>query len=51
MQAAEDWGTYVCTHVYTVPSIRRAVEAGVRSIEHGHMTNEATLRLMAEKGA
>lgn len=37
VQAAEDYGTYVATHVYNVTGIRRAVEAGVRSIEqHDH---------------
>lgn len=49
VQAATDWGTYVCTHVYTVPGIRRAIEAGVRSIEHGHMVDQPTLRLMAQR--
>ncbi|WP_445193905.1 amidohydrolase family protein [Sphingomonas sp. Tas61C01] len=50
VQAAGDWGTYVCTHVYTVPGIRRALEAGVRSIEHGHMVDQPTLKMMADKG-
>lgn len=49
VQTATDWGTYVCTHVYTVPGIRRAIEAGVRSIEHGHIVDQPTLRLMAQK--
>ena len=50
VQVAGDWGTYVATHVYTVPGIRRAIDAGVRSIEHGHMADEATLKLMADRG-
>lgn len=50
VQAARDWGTYVATHVYTVPGIRRAIEAGVLSIEHGHMIDEPTLQLMADRG-
>lgn len=50
VQAASDWGTYVAAHVYTVAGIRRAIDAGVRSIEHGHMVDEATMGLMAEKG-
>lgn len=49
VQAATDWGTYVCAHVYTVPGIRRAIAAGVRSIEHGHMADEATIELMAKR--
>ena len=49
VQAATDWGTYVCAHVYTVDGIRRAIEGGVRSIEHGHIADEDTVRLMAER--
>ncbi len=49
VQAAEDYGTYVATHVYTVPGITRAIEAGVRSIEHGHLADEATVALIGEK--
>lgn len=48
VEAAADYGTYVCTHVYNVAGIRRAVEAGVKSIEHGHLADEATLALLAE---
>jgi imidazolonepropionase-like amidohydrolase len=50
VQAAEDFGTYVATHVYNVTGIRRAVEAGVKSIEHGHLADEATIALLAERG-
>lgn len=48
---ANDWGTYVAVHVYTAAGIRRALEAGVRSIEHGHLADEATVKLIADKGA
>jgi imidazolonepropionase-like amidohydrolase len=51
VQAANDWGTYVAAHVYTVAGIRRALDAGVKSIEHGHMADEATVKLIGEKGA
>merc|ERR1712192_103682 len=37
VDAAADWGTYVCAHVYTAPGIRRCIEAGVKSIEHGQL--------------
>lgn len=50
VRAATDYGTYVATHVYNVTGIRRAIDAGVRSIEHGHLADEATVALMAEKG-
>ncbi|UVF21649.1 amidohydrolase family protein [Microvirga terrae] len=50
VEAAENWGTYVCTHAYTSVSIQRSIAAGVRCIEHGHLMDEATARLMAERG-
>ncbi|MGE2735807.1 amidohydrolase family protein [Mycolicibacterium vaccae] len=50
VQAARDYGTYVATHVYNVAGIRRAVEAGVQSIEHGHLADEPTVALLAERG-
>lgn len=50
VQAAADWGTYVAVHAYTPAAIRRSVEAGVRSIEHAHLIDEATMKLIAERG-
>lgn len=50
VEAAENWGTYVATHAYTSVSIQRSIAAGVKVIEHGHLMDEATARLMAEKG-
>jgi len=48
--AAENWGTYVTVHAYLPAAIQRAIAAGVKCIEHGHLMDEATARLMAEKG-
>ena len=50
VEAATDWGTYVATHAYTSDAIWRSIAAGVKVIEHGHLMDEATARLMAEKG-
>ena len=50
VEAAENWGTYVCTHAYTPAAIQRSIAAGVRCIEHGHLMDDATARRMAEKG-
>lgn len=50
VQAASDWGTYVCAHVYMPDGIRRAVAAGVKSIEHGQLADEETARVMAGEG-
>jgi len=48
--AAEDWGTYVAVHAYTPRAIKRAIDAGVKSIDHGQLLDEDTLKLMAKKG-
>jgi imidazolonepropionase-like amidohydrolase len=50
VEAAGNWGTYVTTHAYTPESIQRSVAAGVKCIEHGHLMDEETAKLMAEKG-
>jgi imidazolonepropionase-like amidohydrolase len=50
VDAAEDWNTYVTVHAYHPKSVRRAIEAGVKVIEHGNLLDEDTLRLMADKG-
>jgi imidazolonepropionase-like amidohydrolase len=50
VQAAENWGTYVGVHAYTPAAMRRAVAAGVKVIEHGHLMDEATAELLAQKG-
>jgi imidazolonepropionase-like amidohydrolase len=50
VEAAENWGTYVTVHAYTPVSIQRAIAAGVKCIEHGHLMDEQTAKLIAEKG-
>ncbi|MGL4291118.1 MAG: amidohydrolase family protein [Phreatobacter sp.] len=49
VEAAEDWGTYVTVHAYTPLTVQRAIAAGARCIEHGHLMDDATAGLMAEK--
>jgi imidazolonepropionase-like amidohydrolase len=50
VEAAEDWGTYVMVHAYTPRAIERAIRAGVRCIEHGHLADDAAAALMADTG-
>ena len=50
VEAAENWGTYVATHAYTPAAIQRSIAAGVKVIEHGHLMDDVTARLIAEKG-
>ncbi|MFJ1269864.1 amidohydrolase family protein [Legionella lytica] len=49
VEAAAGWGTYVATHAYMPPAIQRSIRAGVKVIEHGHLMDEETAKLMAEK--
>ncbi len=50
VEAADNWGTYVVTHAYTPVAIQRSIAAGVRCIEHGHLMDEKSAQLIAEKG-
>jgi imidazolonepropionase-like amidohydrolase len=50
VEAAKNWGTYITVHAYTPAAIQGAIAAGVISVEHGHLMDEATAKLMAEKG-
>ena len=50
VEAAENWGTYVTVHAYTPEVMKRAIAAGVKCIEHGHLMDESTAKLMAERG-
>jgi imidazolonepropionase-like amidohydrolase len=49
VEAAADRNTYVAVHAYPPAQIRRAIAAGARCIEHGHLMDDATAALMAEK--
>jgi imidazolonepropionase-like amidohydrolase len=48
--AAANWGTYVTVHAYTPPAMQQAIRSGVKCIEHGHLADEETARMMAERG-
>ena len=50
VEEATSFGRYVLTHAYTPEAITRAVNCGVRTIEHGNMVDEPTAKLMAKKG-
>lgn len=49
VEAAEDWGTYVAVHAYTPRAVQRAIEAGVKCVEHGQLLDKNTLKLMKRK--
>lgn len=50
VDAATNWGTYVAVHAYTPTAVRRAIDTGVKVIEHAHLIDDATAAYMAEKG-
>lgn len=50
VEAAQDWGTYVTAHVYNGHGIRRAIDNGVKCIEHGNLADEATIQYMKDTG-
>jgi imidazolonepropionase-like amidohydrolase len=49
VEAAQNWGTYVALHAYTPASMQGAIAAGVKCIEHGHLMDEPTAKLMADR--
>jgi len=51
VEDAENWNTYVLAHVMNDAGVRKSVEAGIKSIEHGMFASEKTLKFMKEKGA
>lgn len=51
VEVADTYNTYVLAHIFTDEAAQVAVEAGVKSIEHGNLLSEETLKLMKKKGA
>lgn len=47
---AEDYGTYVLVHAYHDRSVNRAIDAGVRVIDHNFLVSEETIIRMKEEG-
>jgi imidazolonepropionase-like amidohydrolase len=50
VQEAATWGRKVAAHAHGAEAIKRAVRAGVASIEHGGLVDEEGVRLMKEHG-
>ena len=47
---AANYGTFVAAHAHGAEGIKRAVRAGVRSIEHGSLADDEALQLMKQHG-
>ncbi|WP_157097598.1 metal-dependent hydrolase family protein [Photobacterium sp. J15] len=50
VEVAEDYGTYVMAHAYHDRSVNRAIDAGVKVIEHNFLVSEDTIKRMKEEG-
>lgn len=50
ISTAKDYGMITAAHAHGDEGMRRAVAAGITSIEHGTLMSEATMDLMKEKG-
>ena len=50
-EEADAANLYVMAHAYSPRAITRAVQSGVRSIEHGNLLDEASARVMKAEGA
>lgn len=51
VEEAQMAGTYVAGHLYTDAAIRRFIECGGHSVEHGNLVSPETAALMKERGA
>jgi imidazolonepropionase-like amidohydrolase len=49
VSVAEDYGSYVCAHAYHDSSVNRAIDAGVKVIEHAFLISERTMKRMADE--
>jgi len=50
VEEAAMWGRKVAAHAHGAEGIKRAVRAGVASIEHGSLIDDEGIKLMKEKG-
>jgi imidazolonepropionase-like amidohydrolase len=50
VEEAANYGTFVAAHAHGAEGIKRAVRAGVRSIEHGSLADDEALQLMKQHG-
>ena len=51
VEEARAVGTYVLAHAYSPSAVRNALQAGVRSIEHGNLIDEPVAREIKKAGA
>ena len=49
VEAAADRNTYAAVHAYPPAAVQRAIASGAQCIEHAHLMDEATAKMMADK--
>jgi imidazolonepropionase-like amidohydrolase len=50
VEQAAEYGTFIAAHAHGAEGIKRAVRAGVRSIEHGSLMDDEAIALMKQRG-
>ncbi len=50
VKAAKDYGMTTAAHAHGIEGMRRAIEGGITSIEHGTMMNDELMELMKKHG-
>jgi imidazolonepropionase-like amidohydrolase len=50
VEVAEDYGSFVTVHAYHDRSVNRAIDAGVRLIQHNFLVSEETIIRMKQEG-
>jgi imidazolonepropionase-like amidohydrolase len=50
VEIANDFKSYVCIHAYNSEAVDRALDAGVRCVEHAFLINEETVKRMKRDG-
>jgi imidazolonepropionase-like amidohydrolase len=50
VEVAKDYGSYVLVHAYHDRSVNRAIDAGVKVIEHNFLVSEDTIKRMKKEG-
>ena len=51
VEEAQAVGKYILAHAYSDTAVRKAIEAGVRSIEHGNLIRETAAQAIKDAGA
>lgn len=51
VETANDYGFHVAAHAHGAEGMKRAIRAGVHSIEHGTLMDDETIELFVEHGA